>query len=50
MARIQIIMHRLRHLFTNELINVDAPVTSFQKLMGHCWIETYTGHFGIRPE
>jgi site-specific recombinase XerD len=32
--------HRLRHSFANDLLNVDVPVTSIQKLMGHRWIET----------
>lgn len=32
--------HRLRHTFANDLISVDVPVTTIQKLLGHSWLET----------
>ena len=32
--------HRLRHTFANDLISVDVPVTTIQKLLGHTWLET----------
>ncbi len=32
--------HRLRHSFANDLLNVDVPVTSIQKLLGHRWLES----------
>jgi site-specific recombinase XerD len=32
--------HRLRHSFANDLVSVDVPVTSIQKLLGHAWLET----------
>lgn len=32
--------HRLRHTFANDLVSVDVPVTSIQKLLGHAWLET----------
>jgi len=32
--------HRLRHSFANDLVGVDVPVTTIQKLLGHRWLET----------
>ena len=32
--------HRLRHTFANDLVSVDVPVTSIQKLLGHSWLES----------
>ena len=32
--------HQLRHTFANDLIGVDVPVTTVQKLLGHTWLET----------
>jgi site-specific recombinase XerD len=32
--------HRLRHSFASDLVSVDAPVTTIQKLLGHRWLET----------
>jgi site-specific recombinase XerD len=39
-AGVQITAHRLRHSFANDMLNVDAPITSIQKLLGHRWIES----------
>jgi len=39
-ADVSITAHRLRHTFANDLVSVDVPVTSIQKLMGHAWLET----------
>ena len=39
-AEVTITAHRLRHTFANDLVSVDVPVTSIQKLMGHAWLET----------
>ena len=32
--------HQLRHSFATDLNDVDIPITSLQRLMGHQWIET----------
>ena len=32
--------HQLRHTFANDLVSVDVPVTTIQKLLGHAWLET----------
>jgi site-specific recombinase XerD len=32
--------HQLRHSFANDLVSVDTPVTTIQKLLGHRWLET----------
>lgn len=32
--------HRLRHTFANDLVSVDVPVTTIQKLLGHSWLES----------
>lgn len=32
--------HQLRHTFANDLVAVDVPVTSIQKLLGHSWLAT----------
>jgi site-specific recombinase XerD len=39
-AAVKITAHRLRHTFANDLISVDVPVTTIQKLLGHAWLET----------
>jgi len=39
-AGVNLTAHRLRHTFANDLVSVDAPVTSIQKLLGHAWLET----------
>jgi site-specific recombinase XerD len=39
-AGIHLTAHRLRHTFANDLVSVDVPVTSIQKLLGHAWLET----------
>ncbi len=39
-AGVALTAHRLRHTFANDLVNVDTPVTTIQKLMGHAWLET----------
>jgi len=39
-AAIPITAHRLRHTFANDLVSVDVPVTTIQKLLGHVWLET----------
>jgi site-specific recombinase XerD len=39
-SAISITAHRLRHSFASDLVSVDVPVTSIQKLMGHRWIES----------
>jgi site-specific recombinase XerD len=40
LAGLTLTCHRLRHSFANDLLNVEMPITSIQKLMGHRWIET----------
>lgn len=40
LAGVSLTAHRLRHSFANDLVSVDIPVTTIQKLMGHRWIET----------
>ena len=40
LAGVKITAHRLRHSFANDLHNAGMPITSIQKLMGHCWIES----------
>jgi site-specific recombinase XerD len=32
--------HQLRHSFASDLLSVDTPVTTIQKLLGHRWLET----------
>lgn len=32
--------HQLRHSFASDLVSVNMPVTTIQKLLGHCWLET----------
>ena len=39
-AEVSLTAHRLRHTFANDLVSVDVPVTTIQKLMGHRWLET----------
>ncbi len=39
-AGITITAHQLRHTFANDLVLVDVPVTSIQKLLGHAWLVT----------
>jgi integrase/recombinase XerD len=39
-AGVSLTAHRLRHSFANDLLTADTPVTSIQKLLGHCWLET----------
>lgn len=39
-AGVTITAHRLRHTFANDLVSVDVPVTTIQKLLGHAWLET----------
>jgi site-specific recombinase XerD len=39
-AGVHLTAHRLRHTFANDLVSVDVPVTSIQKLLGHAWLET----------
>ncbi len=39
-AGVTLTAHRLRHTFANDLVSVDVPVTSIQKLLGHAWLET----------
>jgi site-specific recombinase XerD len=39
-AAVTITAHRLRHTFANDLVSVDVPVTTIQKLLGHAWLET----------
>jgi site-specific recombinase XerD len=40
LAGVTLTAHRLRHTFANDLISVDVPVTTIQKLLGHTWLET----------
>jgi site-specific recombinase XerD len=39
-AEIKITAHRLRHTFASDLVSVEVPVTTIQKLLGHAWLET----------
>lgn len=39
-ADIHLTAHQLRHSFANDLVAVDVPVTSIQKLLGHSWLAT----------
>jgi len=39
-AEVTLTAHRLRHTFANDLVSVDVPVTTIQKLLGHAWLET----------
>ena len=39
-AGVYLTAHRLRHTFANDLVSVDVPVTTIQKLLGHAWLET----------
>jgi site-specific recombinase XerD len=39
-AGVKLTAHRMRHTFANDLVSVDVPVTSIQKLLGHAWLET----------
>ena len=40
MAGIHLTAHQLRHTFANDLVAMDVPVTTVQKLMGHSWLTT----------
>lgn len=40
LAGIKLTAHQLRHTFANDLVLVDVPVTSIQKLLGHAWLVT----------
>lgn len=39
-AGVTLTAHRLRHTFASDLVSVDVPVTTIQKLLGHTWLET----------
>lgn len=39
-AGVRLTAHQLRHTFANDLVSVDVPVTTIQKLLGHAWLET----------
>ncbi len=39
-AGVNLTAHRLRHTFANNLVSVDVPVLSIQKLLGHAWLTT----------
>ncbi len=39
-AGVSLTAHQLRHSFANDLVAVDVPVTSIQKLLGHSWLAT----------
>jgi site-specific recombinase XerD len=39
-AGVYLTCHRLRHTFANDLVSVDVPVTTIQKLLGHAWLES----------
>ncbi|MCA9978168.1 MAG: tyrosine-type recombinase/integrase [Anaerolineales bacterium] len=39
-AGVTLTAHQLRHSFANDLVAVDVPVTSIQKLLGHSWLAT----------
>ncbi|MCC6189678.1 MAG: tyrosine-type recombinase/integrase [Anaerolineales bacterium] len=39
-AGVSLTAHRLRHTFANDLVSVDVPVTTIQKLLGHAWLDT----------
>ncbi len=39
-AGVTLTAHRLRHTFANDLVSVDTPVTTIQKLLGHAWLES----------
>jgi site-specific recombinase XerD len=39
-ASVTLTAHRLRHTFADDLVSVDVPVTTIQKLLGHAWLET----------
>jgi site-specific recombinase XerD len=39
-AGVTLTAHRLRHSFASDLLEVDTPVTTIQKLLGHRWLET----------
>jgi site-specific recombinase XerD len=39
-AGVTLTAHRLRHTFANDLVSVDVPVTTVQKLLGHAWLKT----------
>jgi site-specific recombinase XerD len=40
LAGVTLSAHRLRHTFANDLVSVDVPVTTIQKLLGHAWLES----------
>jgi site-specific recombinase XerD len=40
LAGVTLTAHRLRHTFANDLVSVDVPVTTIQKLLGHAWLES----------
>jgi site-specific recombinase XerD len=39
-AGVNLTAHRLRHTFASDLVSVDVPVTTIQKLLGHAWLES----------
>ena len=39
-AGVHMTAHQLRHSFATDLVSVDTPVTTIQKLLGHRWLET----------
>jgi site-specific recombinase XerD len=43
-AGLTLTAHRLRHTFADDLLSVDVPVTTIQKLLGHAWLETTQGY------
>ncbi len=39
-AGVHLTAHQLRHTFANDLVALDVPVTTVQKLLGHSWLAT----------
>ena len=39
-ADVHLTAHQLRHTFANDLVTLDVPVTTIQKLLGHSWLST----------
>lgn len=39
-ADVNLTAHQLRHSFAGDLVAVDVPVTTIQKLLGHAWLVT----------
>lgn len=39
-AGVHLTAHQLRHTFATDLVAVDVPVTTVQKLLGHTWLST----------